>query len=48
MVATLLSAIAGAVVAGIFAVAGVAAVAPDVKPAVSQGEMVKYGDNGKL
>ena len=43
VVATLLSAIAGAVVAGIFAVAGVAAVAPDVKPAVSQGEMVKYG-----
>jgi hypothetical protein len=48
VVATLLSATAGALVAVILAISGVAAMAPDVKPEVSQGEMVKYGDNGHL
>lgn len=48
MVATLLSAAAGAVVAVILALAGVAALQPEVKPEVSQSQMVKYGDNGHL
>lgn len=48
MLATALSAAAGAVVAVILALSGVAALQPDVKPEVSQSEMVKYGDTGQL
>lgn len=48
MVATLLSAAVGAAVAVVLALAGVAALQPDVKPGVSQSQMVRYGDNGHL
>lgn len=43
---TVLSALAGAVVAAVLAVGGVAALSPSVDKPVPANEMVKYGDNG--
>lgn len=48
MIATLISAVAGGVVAVIVSIAGVAALSPSVAPEVPPSQMVKYGDSGHL
>lgn len=48
MVATVLSAVAGAVVAALLAVGGTHLAEPSVSPQVPASQMVKYGDNGHL
>ncbi len=45
MIVTLLSALAGGVVATALAFGGVAILQPHVDPPVSQSQMVKYGDS---
>lgn len=48
MIATLVSAAAGAVVAVVLSLGGVAALTPSVDPPVPPDQLVKYGDNGRL
>lgn len=48
MVATALSAVAGAVVAALLAVGGTSIATPSEHPQVPASQLVKYGDNGHL
>lgn len=48
MVAAIISAVVGGVVAVALSLGGVAALKPSVEQPVPQSQLVKYGDNGHL